>query len=209
MCSKKVIYMDLDDTVKETERYIRRVVQANGVKLKPNLYGPNCDSIHTYIGTDTQEGVMVAECLKNWSVIPFKASAINSIKLLKTEYEVVFCTGYVYKEEADCKKAFAKSMGCNIILCGEDCMFKDHVDMQGCIFVDDRHDILSRSNAEERYEMFNPYYFDFKGYIDREDSIVLVDWYSFVDTLMGKCDRSEGGREFEDIRGLLRQGVQA
>lgn len=209
MCSNNVIYLDLDDTVKETERYIRRVISSNGIRLKPNFYGKNCDSVYLYVGSDTREGMIVTECLKNWNIIPFKASAINSIKLLKTEYEIIFCTAYCFGEEAEWKKAFAKSMGCNIILCGEECMLKDSVDMQGCIFVDDRHDILLRSNAEDRYELFNPYYFDFHGYVEREDNIGLVDWYSLVDTLMGKCDKSEGGRDFENIRGMLCQGVQA
>ena len=180
MKTKRNLYLDLDDTVKDTERYIRRVLESNNVKPKAS------GSIYNYINTDTIENYFIKECFHDWGVIPFKVCALNGIKLLKTEYNIIFCSAYTYKEEANAKRSLAKSLGCEIILCGDGNRYKDKIDMSGGIFVDDRSDILIRSNAEDKFELYNPYFFD--GYAERDDKTLLVDWYSLIDILMGKSD---------------------
>lgn len=210
MFDKEVLYLDLDDTVKDTERYIRRVLQSNGIQLA-GYQG----SIYYLMNTDTLAGSLVSECLKEWEVIPFKSCAYNAIKLLQTEYNIVFCSSYTFQREAEMKRVFAKAMGCDIILCGEEHRFKDHVDMSQATFIDDRSDILLRSNAKAKFELLNPYFFD--SCAERDDKTLLVDWYSLVDILMGKginqeeIDKDlevlEGGSSIEKLRGLLCQGV--
>lgn len=203
MWEKKTIYLDLDDTVKDTERYIRRVLVSNGAKLA-SLTGR--DSIYLLLHSDLYEGKVVRECLKEWDIIPFKSCAYNVIQLLKTEYNVVFCSAYTFEEEAECKRSFARSMGCDIILCDKSCSDKSHVDMSGAIFIDDRSDILAKSNADEKYELYSPYFFDI--YAERDLKTKVVDWYSLASILMSR-GIEKGGGLLEDFRGLLCSGVQA
>lgn len=196
---KDTIYLDLDDTVKDTERYIRRVLQTNGVDTSGYV-----GSIYPLVSTDTFAGSLVCECLKEWDAIPFKSCALNGLKLLKTEYNIVFCSAYTFGKEAELKEAFAKKMRCDIILCGEENRFKDNVDMSDSIFIDDRSDILIRSNAKVKYEILNPYFFDI--YAERDDRTLLVDWYYLVDILMSK-GITIGGNTIEKFRGMLCKGV--
>lgn len=203
--SKKVkLFLDLDDTVKDTERYIRRVLASNGID------SCGAGSIYNYINSGTVEDSLIRECLYDWNVIPFKDCALNGIKLLQTEYDVIFCTAYTFNKEAQMKKALAKSLGCEIILCDDGNRYKDKVDMSGGIFVDDRADILIRSNADIKFELYSPYYFD--GYAERDDRTLIVDWYSLVDILMNKgintAEESEkGGILYEKFGRLLCAGV--
>ena len=188
---KSTIFMDLDDTVKDTERYIRRVMQCNGVKP------PTVGSVYLLI--DSENDSLVKESLCNYDVIPFKQGARNAINLLSTEYEIVFCSGCRYEEEKEGKKKLAEELGKELILCSGDQWDKSHVDMRGSIFVDDRSDILIRSNADKKFEMFNPYYFCLTS--ERDDRTSIVDWFSLVDILMG-------AQVNEELRRTFCQGIQ-
>ena len=200
MKEKITLYLDLDDTVKDTERYIRKVLSSNGVCVSDS------GSVYRFIKDDSVIGSMVCECLKDWGAIPLIDGVYPILKLLQTEYNVVFCSAYVFEEEARAKKTFANSLSCEIILCGEDNKYKDKIDMSGAIFVDDRSDILIRSKADKKYEIFNPYIFD--KYDDRDDRTLVVDWYSLADILLGRGVESED-YSIEKFRGLLCKGIQA
>lgn len=204
MSERVKLFLDLDDTVKDTERYIRKVFASNGLQYD----APG--SIYRYINSGTVEDSLIRECFYDWNVIPFKDCALNGIKLLQTEYDVIFCTTYTFNKEAQMKKSLAKTLGCDIILCGDGNRYKDKVDMSGGIFVDDRADILLRSNADIKFELYSPYYFD--GYAERDDKTLIVDWYSLIDILMNKgIDTAEvdkkGGILYEKFGRLLCAGV--
>ena len=194
-----VIYIDLDDTVKDTEKYIRKVLSLNGVNEK-EIVG----TVYRLIDSGTLAGSLVEDCLNEWGVIPFKSCAYNAIKLLQTEYKIIFCSAYSFNREARAKKAFAKAMGCDILLCGKGFNYKDHIDMSDGIFIDDRSDILIRSNAVAKFELFNPYIFNV--YDERDDKTTVIDWYSLVNILLPKSTQ-EGGILLEKFGGLLCQGV--
>lgn len=186
------LYIDLDDTVKETSRYLDKVIKSNKLPLgeKNKLY------------SIISEDFFVREVLCNWGVIPFCSGAINSLKLLETEYEIVFCSKYMFEDEARQKKEFANFMGKELYLFPTSSdLDKSSMDMSGGILIDDNLDVLLNSNADSLYEMYN----DFKG-IDilkpRPENCSVVTWYSLVDTLLG------GSEENENTRRVVYQGVQ-
>ena len=188
--SKQIIYLDLDDTVKDSEKYIRRYMKLNGFP------SPRSGSVYKLIYTNW--GEVVTDIFDNWDVIPFKPGALDGISLLSTEYEVVFCSGYHSEREYECKLNFASTMGKEIILCGRDQWDKSHVDMRGGIFVDDRTDILYLSNADRKFEMYNPYTFNL--YDKRDCKTTVVDWFSLTDILME-------AKVNEDLRRCFYKGV--
>lgn len=196
------IYMDLDDTVKDTERYIRRVLASNGVdvnKVKGTIY-------NMFFTGFSLEGILARDCVKNWSVVPFKEGAMDCLRLLMSEYKVIFVSAYTFESEAKDKLEFAKSVGCDIILCDNKTHpFKNHIDMSDGIFIDDRQDVVLLSNSPKKFEMFNPYTIDFSA--ERDDRTTIADWHMIIDDLMyGGLD--ERIRLNENFRGVFYKGIQ-
>lgn len=186
--AQNTIFMDLDDTVKDTERYIRRLMQCNGAPV------PAVGSVYNYIGTE--HDILIREVLCNYDVIPFRQGAKNALDLLSTEYDIVFCSACCFPGEAEGKKKLAKELGKELILCSGDQWDKSHVDMSGCIFVDDRSDILIKSNASKKFELFNPYFFSLTA--ERDCVTDVVDWFSLTDILMGMETQSN-----EELRRVI------
>lgn len=170
---KKTLYVDIDDTVKDTERYIRRVMRSNGISC------PKTGTIYSKIGTP--EGSIIEEVLCNHDAIPFKESAKSSLELLFTEYNVVFYSHYHFQKEKECKYKLAKLFKRPIIL--EEFSDSKSVDMSDAYFVDDRNEVLMSSNAERKFELYSPYMFDMTH--ERDKDTLIVDWYSLTNILMG------------------------
>lgn len=190
----KIMYVDLDDTVKDTERYIRRVIESNcGSLLKGIL------SVYELM---EYENMYIKEVLSHYDAIPYKDGAKNSLDLLSTEYEIEFCSCYTYAEEAESKLAYAKSMGKKIHLVSySECPDKSCIDMSGGIIVDDKPYVLNASKADRKFELLNRYTYNVND--ERDASIEVVNWYSLVDKLMGGVDSID-----EDIRRYVCQGIQ-
>ena len=185
------LYIDLDDTVKDTSRYINKVIDSNKVSLG------RVNSLYSIVADD----FFIKESLCNWDVIPFCQGALNSLKLLETEHEIVFCSQYLFAEEAKRKQEFASSLGKSLYLFprtqGVD---KDSLDMSDGVLIDDNLDVLLKSNAQYLYEMLSGNKrLDLKR--ERPDNCLVTNWFHIVDVLLS--DR----RKYEDTRRIIYQGV--
>lgn len=196
MCD--VLYMDLDDTVKATDRYIHSFLKSNG-------YGDIKGSVYNQLG---EKGCLYSDQVKyildNWSIIPMMDGAYNGLKLLSTEYKIVFVSSYGSKMEVKHKKNFAKIMNCELVLV-ESFMDKSIVNMSNGVFVDDRLDILLTTNATVKYEMYNEYRYGLYPHTARGNITVVSDWYSLVDQLMDDSERVY--RNYENLRRAICSGI--
>jgi len=173
------LYLDLDDTFVDTEVYIRAILKNNLIPYKSNnsVYGMRCIPVYSDIMRDV---------FKNYSVIPLKEDAEECLKLLSTEYNVIFCSSYITDEEGESKKRFAELYKKDIILCGGINWDKSRVDMSGGIMVDDAPEALSKSNATTKIQVANPYKAYGLKYADYLRGDVFVENLSqVVEYLMG------------------------
>lgn len=197
--ARKTLFLDIDDTLKDTERYIRRLMFCNGIKT------PSIGTVYRWINTD--KDLFILEVMSNYNVIPYRLGARDGINLLSTEYNIVLCSGYYYEEERRSKESFANSIGKELILCDMNKGFtKSSVDMSGGILVDDNSEILLTSNADVKFEMYNKYVFELTA--ERDERTTLVDWFSLVEILMGYSKSSDGEKINEELRGFIHQRVQ-
>lgn len=169
----KKLFVDLDDTFVDTERYLRKICESNGLKV------PKYETIYTLYGVDGYKPYFDM-VFNNYFVIPKKQGVIENINLLETEYDIVFCTFCTTKEEKVAKKKFAESMGKDIILCEGDDFDKSSIDMSGGILIDDSIDVLKASNADKKLQMYN----EFTYTQILKDCSLVVDWFDIVDQLM-------------------------
>ena len=186
----KKLYVDLDDTFKDSEKFLRKILEANGLECPKNG--------SVYWRVDSSDYRPYFEMMfGNYRFIPNKEGAVENLKLLETEFEVIFCSSYINDFEAESKKKFADSLGKSIILCGGENFDKSQVDMSDGILIDDKFEVLDASNALVKIQMYNPY--NFEGI--SENSTLVTNWYQIVDKLMG-VDVDE------DLRRDFCQGIQ-
>ena len=171
----KKLFVDLDDTYKDTERYLRQVIRANGLAIPQ--YGTVYSMYLDIMYRDIFEVVF-----SDYSVIPNKEGVDENLKILETEYEIIFCSSYTTDIEKRAKQSYSDNLGKEIILCGGTQWDKSYVNMSGASFIDDDAGILCLSNAKKKIQMYNPYKRgDLKDY--RGDTLVL-NWFEALDKLV-------------------------
>lgn len=170
----KKLFVDLDDTFVDTERYLRKICESNGLKV------PKYDTIYTLYGEDNEYKPYFDMVFNNYFVIPKKQGVIENISLLETEYEIIFCTYCTTKGEKEAKKKFANSLGKEIILCEGDNYTKSNIDMSEGILIDDNPEVLEASNAGKKIQMYN----EFTYTQTLSNCSLVVDWFDIVDQLM-------------------------
>lgn len=171
------LYLDLDDTYVDTENYIRKVLNSNGVDCDQN------ESVwDVYFRGDTVD--IFREILADYSAIPKKVGAEECLKILETEFEIVYVTCYICEEEHIAKLDMAKEDGREIIFCPD--FDKSHIDMQEGVFIDDvpKHLINSSVKDENKYLMYNKYVKDLTKCLMAFNGTVVFDWYDFCDKVM-------------------------
>lgn len=192
----QTLFLDLDDTFVNTENYIRRV-------LKNELLPVTEHSVYYMRELDAYREIM-EEIFSNYDVIPLCDGAEDSLNILSTEYEVVFCSCAVSDAEENSKKAFADLYKKDIIICRED-YAKEKVDMKGCILVDDSLDVLEASRADTRIQIFNPYLakgLSYKEYLCGDH--LAINLPSVVDYLIGGGISND---KSEDLRRTIYKGI--
>lgn len=189
----KNLFLDLDDTYLDTDRYIRKVLKANGVSK--DLWGIH-DDIYV-LGDNPDCKDIIRECMSNYPVIPTREGAAQSLQILRTEYNVVFVTSCYSDYEEKSKRELFSKMGTKFIICRGG---KSHVDMSGGIFVDDHLIHLVESNAEQKIFFFNRYEISTGRYNPRTTSMVM-NWFELTDILMS-------GGEDDELRRYIHQRVQ-
>lgn len=187
---KKKLFMDLDDTYKDTETYLRCILKNYGIKI------PETMSVYALYDIPQYRGY-IEEVFGDYENIPNMIGARENFKLLQTEYKIIFCSSCNSEQEAIGKKKFAESLNKEIILCSGKQWDKSHVDMSGGVFIDDNKDILNKSNASVKIQMFNPY--SYSGIAN--GSYLATNWYTVSDLLMEVNVN-------EKLRGSFCQGIQ-
>lgn len=167
------LFVDLDDTFVDTERYLRRILESNGLKV------PKYETVYTLYGEEAYKPYFDM-VFNNYFVIPKKQGVNENIKLLETEYNIVFCSYCTTKNEKIAKKRFAESLNKEIILCEGEDFDKSNVDMSGGILIDDNLDVLASSNADKKLQMYNE--FTYRQGIN--GCPLVIDWFDVVDQLM-------------------------
>lgn len=151
---EKVLYVDLDGTLLDTEDYLHKIFTANGVK-----YSKNKSIVNNYkrFPENSLELSLIKESLSDYSVIPWRVSAMDSLKLLRTEFRVVLVSGYVWEFERKAKEIFASSLGLSIILCKN--ADRSEIDMGNAYYIDDSILNICDSNVrrDKSYALFNKY----------------------------------------------------
>lgn len=199
------LYLDIDDTLLDTEKYLRLLLKNNFISCPEN------SSVYELRG-DVMAGCIVEEMLSSegYEVIPFVNGGEDGIELLKSEYEVVLVSDVVTSDEGVGKTNLAKRLGCDIILTG-DAMgrSKSDIDMSDGVFVDNMPSNLFASNAKRRILMFSEYDLCYPSERQcfsrmlREDSVTVIgDFYDLVDLLIG-VDESDA-----ELRERVYQGIQ-
>lgn len=169
----KRLFVDLDDTFLDTERYLRKILKSNGLKV------PKYDTAYTLYGNEEYKQYFDM-VFSNYLIIPKKLGVKENIKLLETEYDVVFCSYCTTQSEKEAKKKWADSIGKEIILCEGDDFNKSSVDMSGGIIIDDNIEVLSASNADKKLQMYNEYTYERTA----KNSHLVIDWFDVADQLM-------------------------
>ena len=186
----RTLYLDLDDTYLDTDNYIRKVLKENGVSKK--LWGIN-DYIYVLADNPDCKDI-IKSCMSNYTEIPTKVGAKESLQLLRTEYNVVFVTSIFSYDEMEAKKELLQSMKVPFIFVGSR---KNCVNMRGQVFVDNHLTHLKQSNAATKIFFYN----EFEESIPREEYMITKDWFELTDLLMS------GGEDFE-LRKYIHQRVQ-
>lgn len=174
---KKNLYVDIDDTFVDTENYLRTMFIRNGYKVPEKL------SVYEYI-SGGEFDFLFKEGMSDYTLIPRMPGAEDAIKILSTEFNVVFLSCCTYREEVLGKKKLARALGKELILCEGR---KSHIPMENAIFIDDNVQHLINSDAAEdnKYLFFNIYNvpdimanLGFSGH-------VVSNWYDITNKLMG------------------------
>lgn len=139
-----VLYLDIDDTVLQTDLYLKRVLEMEGIPLSRS------DFSYRYVGKYDD---LLEYGLSDYTKIPFISGAKGCISSLSRVYDkVVFVSCYTYEREKFAKEVWAKLIGVPLILCNGN---KHLLDMHDGVLVDDRSDTLVRSNAIFKYNFYN------------------------------------------------------
>lgn len=192
----KTLYLDLDDTYLDTDVYIRKVLKENGVSKE--LWGIQ-DDIYVLLNNPKCKDI-IQSCMSNYSVIPTKIGAKESLQVLKTEYKVIFVTSVFSGYEFEAKKKFFKNICVPYIIVGSN---KSCVNMKDATFIDDHLIHLNQSNASTKVFFFNQFEMNpqISTGILRKEYKVVKDWFELTDFLMS------GGEDFE-LRKYIHQRVQ-
>lgn len=149
------ILLDLDDTFVKTEDLLRRMLKAEGLTV------PTDESVYMlrWRNKDVYSEIM-EEIFSNYENLDEKDytdGALEALNLLKTEYNVIFCSCYLNEAERVSKKRLADNLETPIILVDSSDFSKSSVDSKGKIIIDDSIEVLQNSKAKLKLQMFNRY----------------------------------------------------
>lgn len=169
---KRKLYLDIDDTVLDTENFIRMVLGGRWLDHKGLVYGE-------YRNMSSDELLKVYRVFNDYSSIPFIVGAEDGLRILATEYDIVFCSSYYTDVEKRSKEEWANSLGIPIILCKG--FTKSNINMDEAVLVDNDTRNLNDSNASKKVCLYHKYSFD-----EFDGGDVVFNWFDLVDRLCPK-----------------------
>lgn len=174
--SKKVIYLDIDDTLKDTELYLRRVL---GIYKKDfKKYGLDEDGGVYGLQNSKRYQPIFDKALSDYTKIPYVVGALDGLNILRTKYDVILCSSCHSNAEVVGKKLLAEELGMPILLCTGDKWKKSSINMSGAILVDDSISQLEWSNAERKICMYK------EGFWKENPYETAFSWGDLLDMLM-------------------------
>lgn len=182
----KKLFLDLDDTYLDTDRFIRYTLALKGVSKE---YWGIEDDIYTVANIPECKDI-IKSCMSNYHAIPLKTGAKESLKILQTEYIITFVTSAFSNYEIQSKKKLLDSMKVPYIITGRK---KSHIDMSGGIQVDDHLGHLNQSNAKKKIFFYNKFEMNPKtatGTLEK-DYTMVKDWFELTDILMSGGEDNE------------------
>ena len=170
------LYLDVDDTLLDTEGYIKSVLGGKWLREDRLIY--SC-----YSQMQPEEMSKVITAFSDYTKIPFKSGAKEGLEALKKNFDVVLCSSYVHNCEYEAKKVLAEKLGLPIILCGGANWDKSHINMSGSVFVDNNTRLLNLSNADKKVCFYQ------RGNMVQEftDGAIVFDWFELMDELLTNC----------------------
>lgn len=171
---KTKLFLDLDDTVFDTENYIKSKLGGKWVNYDGLIYTATENMSY-------KEKCIVKYMLTNYEDTPMMYRAKESIEILKEKFDIILCTSCSYENEKYAKYKIANKLGLPIILCSGDNWDKSKVDMSNGVFVENNTRILNKSNASRKicfYQRNN--YVEELVYGD-----VVYNWYELLNILIG------------------------
>lgn len=185
----KKLYIDMDGVIKNTEKYIKRVLKANRV------FCPESLPLFLLKNLDGDYDSYIKSVYCNYSSVPNVEGALENIKLIQTEYSIVFFSYVNSFEEEIGKREFAKNFNKKCVIL-ESKQNISSIDLSKDILVSDNVFLLSDSNANKRIQFSNS-----KEILLCENADYAKDWYDLVDILMEvNVD--------EMLRGCFCKGIQ-
>lgn len=166
---KQKLYLDIDDTILDTENFLRDVLGGKWAIHDGLLY-------QQYSNMSEEDFRKVEIIFSNYPNIPFITSAPVGLKILKEEFDLVLCSSYHMDGEKESKEIWAKMWGIPLILCKG--LTKDCVDMSNAVFVDDNTLNLDRSNASRKICFYKKHHF--YGLNDNE---LVFNWFELIKLL--------------------------
>lgn len=145
--SKQKLFLDIDDTLVDTESYLRlrlRYILGSDVVSK-------YDSIYNLMTDDEVAKEICRKELSDYRNIPFLPFAEECIGVLKNDYNIILCSNYTFEEERCAKLLLAERLGVSSSLIRyAPNMGKSSVDMSDGILVDNDTRVLASSNAKRK-----------------------------------------------------------
>lgn len=180
--NKAKLYIDVDDTFLNTEKYMRNVLKANGIRVKNGL------TAYDYRDNPVAEDLMDM-LFSDYSVIPKMDGAEESLKILQCDYDVVFTSSVFSEKERDAKEKYFKEMGKKLIVIpGQFDLSAFIAPCSNTLVVNDKSRVLDKSGVYpiNTYCMWNPRTSEKNIYeYLKHGGTVVFDWYELCDQIMG------------------------
>jgi len=170
---KRKLYLDIDDTVLDTENYVKKVLGGKWSNLDSSIY-------LEYGNMSEYELDKIKDVFSNYYEIPYISGAEEGISELQEEFDVVFCSTYWNDYEKRSKQIWADLLGIRAILC--EGYTKGNVDMSDAVFVDDGTRNLNSSNAAMKVCFFQKN----NSLEIRGGTYVVYNWEGLLDILCGE-----------------------
>lgn len=192
----KNLFLDIDDTYLSTETFLRTALGCYGVSC------PKYNTVYSIKDMYNENSVvpdLYDYLMSDYSVIPKRKGATDGIKLLSSEYNVVFCSASYSGEESAAKRKFAQKEGHELILCRDKNVLQKYG--KDSIIVDDKliNLLSSGFNPSNRILMWNKYFSLHSSNRQLQHTfpyMIVGDWFFLVDLLVGGSMEDEKLREF-------------
>lgn len=157
------LYLDFDDVVMDTTRYLMRMLGETNPNRFWGIYG--------------NDPRVVTELSENYKKIPIKKNALNGLRIVEKFADITFVSEYYYPGEARDKRILSKGFcrHSDIILVNANESRKYKLDLSKGMLIDDNSKILCMSNAGMKILFYNP-----ANYITRFDGLRVEDWKGLI-----------------------------